>query len=84
MAPTLPRLTLYTRQACHLCDVAKAELDRIRAAHPFELEVVDLDRDASPEKRRAYDWEVPVLELDGRKIMKYHVEEARLVRLLAL
>lgn len=84
MARALPRLTLYTRQACHLCDVAKAELDRIAAAHPFELRVVDLDRDAPPDKRRAYDWEVPVLELEGRKIMKYRVDEARLVRLLAL
>ena len=63
---------------------ALAVLERVRSAHPFELVVLDLDREADADKRAAYDWEVPVVELDGRKIMKYHVDEARLVRLLAL
>ena len=75
-------LTLFTRDGCHLCDVALEELERIRDKLPFSLEIVDLDREAPPEKRALYDWEVPVIELDGRKIMKYHVDEARLVRLL--
>ncbi len=75
-------LTLFTRDGCHLCDVALEELERIREKLPFSLEIVDLDREAPPEKRALYDWEVPVIELDGRKIMKYHVDEARLVRLL--
>jgi len=44
--------------------------------------VVVLDRAAPPEKRAAYDWEVPVVELDGRKIAKYTVDPARLLRLL--
>ncbi|HLM73188.1 MAG TPA: glutaredoxin family protein [Polyangiaceae bacterium] len=75
-------LTFFTRDGCHLCDVALEELERIRKTHPFALEIVDLDREAPPEKRALYDWDVPVIELDGRKIMKYHVDEARLVRLL--
>jgi glutaredoxin len=75
-------LTLFTRDGCHLCDVALEELERIREKLPFSLEIVDLDREAPPEKRALYDWEVPVIELDGRKIMKYHVDEARLARLL--
>jgi len=75
-------LTLFTRDGCHLCDVALEELERIREKLPFSLEIVDLDREAPPEKRALYDWEVPVVELDGRKIMKYHVDEGRLVRLL--
>ena len=57
-------------------------LARIRAHHPFELSVIDLDTEAPADKRKAYDWEVPVVELDGRKIMKYRIDEARLVRLL--
>lgn len=75
-------LTFFTRDGCHLCDVALEELERIREKHPFSLEIVDLDREAPPEKRALYDGEVPVIELDGRKIMKYHVDEPRLVRLL--
>jgi len=75
-------LTFYTRERCHLCDVALEIVERVRAAHPFELVIVDLDREAAPDKRAAYDWDIPVLELDGRKIMKHRVDEARLSRLL--
>jgi len=78
----MKRLTLFTRENCHLCDVAHEALERAREAHPFELLVIDLDREAPPDKRTAYDWEVPVVELEGRKIMKYRVDEARLLRLL--
>jgi glutaredoxin len=76
------RLVLYTRADCHLCEVALAALERVRAQHPFELDVVDLDREAGKGKLAAYDIEVPVVELDGRKVMKYRVDEARLRRLL--
>ncbi|AGP41650.1 hypothetical protein SCE1572_48490 [Sorangium cellulosum So0157-2] len=76
-------VTLFTRERCHLCEDAHAALERVRARLPFELAVVDLDREAGPEKRALYDWEVPVVELDGRKIMKYRVDERRLERLLS-
>ncbi|WP_437334517.1 glutaredoxin family protein [Sorangium sp. So ce394] len=76
-------VTLFTRERCHLCEDAHAALERVRARLPFELAVVDLDREAGPEKRALYDWEVPVVELDGRKIMKYRVDEGRLERLLS-
>ncbi len=75
-------LTFYTREGCHLCDFALAELKRIQERIPFQIEIIDLDRNAAPEKRAAYDWEVPVIELGGRKIMKFKVDEKRLVRLL--
>lgn len=79
----MKRVTLFTRESCHLCDVALAALERAREGHPFVLEVIDLDREAPHDKRTAYDWEVPVVELEGRKVMKYRVDEARLQRLLA-
>ncbi len=80
--PTANTVTFYTREGCHLCDVALANIETARNEVPFDLIVVDLDRDASPEKRALYDWEVPVVELDGRKIAKYTLETDRLVRLL--
>ncbi|MCC6555800.1 MAG: glutaredoxin family protein [Phycisphaerae bacterium] len=78
----MKQLTLYTRERCHLCHVAHDALERVRARIPFDLSVIDLDREAGPEKRAQYDVEVPVVELDGRKIMKYRVDEERLARLL--
>lgn len=76
-------LTFYTRENCHLCDEALEVVHQVRTKTPFELVVVDLDLEASPEKKKAYDWDIPVLEIDGRKMMKHRFDEARLLRLLA-
>jgi len=78
----MPQVTMFTRQHCSLCVKAHDALERVQAHHPFELIVIDLDTEAPPEKKAAYDLEVPVVELDGRKVMKYRVDEARLLRLL--
>jgi glutaredoxin len=75
-------VTLYTRKTCSLCDKMHAVVDRVRAEEPFDLRVVDLDTEAPADKRAAYDWEVPVLEIDGRKLAKYRIDEERLLRLL--
>jgi hypothetical protein len=75
-------LTFYTREGCHLCDDALAVVEAVREEEPFTLVVLDLDREAPADKRAAYDWEVPVLELDGRKIAKYAIDAPRLLRLL--
>lgn len=75
-------VTFYTRENCHLCDEALEAVERVRINEPFELVVVDLDREASLEKKTAYDWDIPVIEIDGRKMMKHRVDEARLLRLL--
>lgn len=75
-------LTLFTRAQCHLCEEAHAALERVRREEPFSLGVVDLDRDATEAQRVAYAEQVPVVELDGRKIMKFRVDERRLLRLL--
>ena len=70
------RVTLYTRVACCLCDEAKLVIDEVRRAPPydlapFELEIVDIDRDEAALAR--YDHEVPVIAIDGRKAFKYRV-----------
>jgi glutaredoxin len=75
-------LTFYTRVACGLCHKAMEVVEQVREEEPFDLVVLDLDREAPPEKLAAYDWEVPVLELDGKKIAKYRIEAERLLRLL--
>jgi len=75
-------VTFYTREDCHLCHDALAVVLQAREQHPFTLVVLDLDREAPAEKRAAYDWEVPVVELDGKKVAKYRIEAERLLRLL--
>ena len=76
----MKQVTLYTRVGCHLCDVMKEQLDVIARAHPFALELVDIDRD--PALRAQYDTDVPVLLVDGHKVAKYRLDEAMLLRRL--
>ena len=38
-------VTLYGRPGCHLCDDARAVLERVRATHPFRLEEIDIEAD---------------------------------------
>jgi hypothetical protein len=49
---------------------------------PLELEEVNIDND--PELRREYDAEVPVVEVDGREIARYHLTEERLSAALGI
>jgi glutaredoxin len=74
------KIILYTRVGCHLCDDAKAALERVRARAPFELEVVDVDTRAELAER--YGPEVPVVLVDGAKVAKFRVDESALLRRL--
>ena len=65
------RVTLYTRVGCHLCEEAKRVLREQRAVTPFQLDLVDVDRD--PELARRYGVRVPVVAVDGEDLFEYEV-----------
>lgn len=73
-------LILFTRSDCHLCDVAKEELERLRRRLDFDL--VERDVDGDPVLEDAYGDQVPVGVLGGRKIFKHRVDAAALERAL--
>jgi glutaredoxin len=64
-------VVLYTRVGCHLCEEAERTLRREQAATPFELELVDVDRD--PRLVRRYGVRVPVVAVDGEELFEYEV-----------
>ena len=70
------RIRLYVGRDCHLCELARAELERLRPELGFEVEEVDItgDRELEREYRR---W-LPVVEIDGERVSVYRVEEAEL------
>jgi len=76
-----PQLVLYSKPGCHLCDEMKHVLDRVRARTPFTLTVVDISLD--PDLLARYGLEIPVLEIDGRKVAKYRIRERELEDTLA-
>ena len=76
----IPRVTLYTRAGCCLCDTAKEQIQRARRSAEFEFQEIDIDSD--PELRERYNHEVPVVAINGKKAFKYHVEERAFLRRL--
>ena len=72
------RVTLISRDGCHLCSDAEAVLDRIL---PGQWTRVDVDSDV--ELERDYGDRVPVVLLDGAEHGYWRVEEDRLLRDLA-
>lgn len=75
------RVTLYTRVGCHLCEAAEEVLEDVRDALPFELEVFNIDRDAS--LRARFHTQVPVVLLDGELIFRFRVDADALRAALA-
>ena len=73
-------VTLYGKPGCHLCDDARAVVERVRAQRPFELHEVDVSLD--PTMYREYGERIPVLALDGVELFEFHVEEAVLLQQL--
>ena len=71
----MTRITLISRDGCHLCEVAEGTLDRIAAGQWTRVDV-----DSSIELERDYGDRVPVVLLDGREHGYWRVEEDRLLR----
>jgi len=75
----LSRVTLISRDGCHLCEVAEQTLERIA---PGDWTRVDVD--SSVELQRDYSDRVPVVLLDGKEHGYWRVEESRLLRDMSL
>ena len=69
-------VTVISRQGCHLCEVAEADVERICTDLGVLWEVTDVDAD--PELRAEYSERVPVILVDGEEHGYWQVEEDRL------
>ena len=71
-----PRVTLYSRPGCHLCDDARAVIEAVCADLGEAYEEVDITTDDDLEDR--YRDEIPVTLVDGRQHDFWRVDPARL------
>ena len=71
-------VVVYSAQGCHLCDVAKAELEAHRARLDLEIREVDITGDA--ELEAAYREQIPVVFVAGYKAFKFRVDPVDLER----
>jgi glutaredoxin len=79
--PDVPRVVLYSRRGCHLCDEARGALQAASKKWRFDLREVLIDDDDELERR--YGVRVPVVELDGEEAFEYVVDSVRLAGILA-
>jgi glutaredoxin len=77
----MTKVTLYGKPGCHLCEEARAVVDRVRARRPFELEEVDITRD--PALEAEYRERIPVIAIDGQEALELVIEASELERCLA-
>jgi glutaredoxin len=75
------RVRLYSRPGCHLCDDARAVVERVCADLGTSYDEVDIT--TSPDLMNAYADQIPVTFVDGRQHDFWRVDEARLRRALA-
>jgi glutaredoxin len=76
--PDTVQIDLYSRPGCHLCDEAKAVIERVQHRFGLVLRVINIEND--PELEHRHGEEIPVVYINGQKAFKYHVDEAELER----
>jgi hypothetical protein len=70
------RIVVLTRQGCHLCDEAIAQVAAVCVEIGEAYAVLDVDSD--PELQRCYTDQVPVTFVDGAQHDFWRVDPARL------
>lgn len=74
------QVIVYSRKGCHLCEIVKESLTKLSRHAKFQWS--DVDVDSTPELRRQYSDEVPVVFINGRKAFKYRMDEREFLRKL--
>jgi hypothetical protein len=75
----MTRLTFVTRDGCHLCETARADVDAVLARPDLSVSLEVLDVDADPVLRSEYGDQVPVVLLDGELHSFFEVDPVRLL-----
>jgi glutaredoxin len=76
-----PRVVLYSKPGCHLCDDARAVVEAVCAELGESYDEVDIT--TSEELMEAYGEQIPVTFVDGRQHDFWRVDAGRLRAALA-
>ncbi len=72
---------LYGKKDCHLCDIAKEILYRLREEFLFELQEIDIE--LNEDLFAEFKEKIPVVFIDGKQAFMYKINERRLRRILS-
>jgi glutaredoxin len=78
-AMKIPTVIIYSRPGCHLCEEAKKAMAEAGPA-AFELQEVNIDE--HPEMLALYQYDIPVVFIEGVKAFKHRVDAREFKRRL--
>jgi glutaredoxin len=73
-------VTIYSKKECHLCDIAKKELESIQREFDFSIKEVDIEKDKLAFEKFRY--MIPVVEVDGKVISTGRVNKKKIKDIL--
>lgn len=80
----MKEITIYSRSGCHLCEVARDEIERIAGESKVEISLKEILIDGNQELESEYGFMVPVIHIDGVMHGYGRVEEVRLKKALGI
>ncbi|XP_043266663.1 acetyl-CoA acetyltransferase, mitochondrial isoform X2 [Venturia canescens] len=72
-ASSPPRITLFTKNPCPLCDVLKDELETHFSSR-YQLEQIDISAQGNESFYKLYRYDIPVLFLEGQYLCKHRLD----------
>jgi hypothetical protein len=66
------QVIMYSRPGCHLCDVAKQDIDEADCTADYILEVVNIESD--PVLLNKYRYDIPVVTINGVEAFRHQVD----------
>jgi glutaredoxin len=73
---TRPTVTLYTKPGCHLCEAVEQVIAQVARRRPLNVVLRNILDDAFDFER--YQYEIPVVLLDGVEIARYRLTAGEL------
>jgi glutaredoxin len=67
-----PHVIVYSRPGCHLCDEAKAVIEKSGISDRFTLEEINIESD--PDLLRKYQYDIPVIMIDGVERFRHRLD----------
>ena len=68
-------VTVYSRNGCHLCEVALEEIEKFKSEFQFQVEKILID--GKPELEKSYGEEVPVILINGKPHDFFRIDNER-------
>ncbi len=73
-------VNFYTKEGCHLCEVALEIIDLVAEKIDFQFNTIDITKDE--ELMMKFDLEIPVIEIDKEIVFVHKVDKQKLISIL--